>query len=62
MFNLAIAATVIVCAIPLIFLVAFGLTISGVPMIISVILPLAFFGATSFYVIRGIAQNKPTAA
>lgn len=62
MFNLAIAATVIICAIPLIFLVAFGLTIYGVPMIISIILPLAFFGATSYFVIRGIAQNKATTA
>lgn len=61
MFNLAIAATTIICAIPLIFLVAFGLTISGVPIAISVVLPLVFFGATAFFVIRGIAQNKKTA-
>lgn len=61
MFNLAIATTVIICAIPLIFLVAFGLTVYGVPVVISTLLPLVFFGATSFFVIRGIAQNKATA-
>lgn len=59
MFNLAIVATTFICAIPLIFLLAFGLTVAfGIPALITTAVSAVFFGAAGWIVIKGIATGK----
>jgi hypothetical protein len=63
MFNLAVILAVIACAIPLAFLVAFGLIVAGgtggiVVTIIAVLIGAAFYGTAGFLVIKGIATGK----